>query len=660
VNPPVRRFLLTAAALMVPLGCLTVPGSALAVIEPATVIEGPANDILDVDGSAMAPDGSGGIVYRKQVGGVAHVFVAQFLDGHWTGTMQADTGNQFNASQPAIAAGTGGRLLVVWVQPRNVNSKEVTEYELVGASLQPGASAFGQPVVIDPDVGEPYTGDVSAVTPDLAMAPDGTAYVVYRVVTDACGAGDESNPEEAICRPNSTDEVVQVRVARFNFLRWSSLGAVNRAPQIAMLDPTASNAPSIGIDLNGDGIVAWQEPGADGVARIWVRRLFGTVVGNVLEASPEQLNGQAVTSDADAPMVAMSPYGAAEIAFRIQGAPGSAVPTTELYGDSIADEFDLHASQLGAPVALAGTPQSGLGPPSAAMDLTGELRVAWSRGGEVQQLRGAERKIGSPVAIGSDTASEVDTTINPAGGGVTAWRGSSGGAPVIDVREDEPDGNSQAAQLAGNVAGEVTGFSLGGSGQGDALLGWMQGTVGQSEVVGDFVQAPPAPFDLDAPVGWVDASNENVTWQASPDAEGGVTYSVYVDGKPRMNGLTGLSARLGSLGLGDGAHQVLVIAHDAAGEQTASTERTLKVDANPPIVSIALVDDRRGVRVTVRDRASGVDVGATRISFGDGGHVNKRAGATHVYRHAGTYVITAQVSDNVGNSAIDHLRVEVR
>jgi hypothetical protein len=75
------------------------PVSADAVIHPAAVLDGPANNILEVDGAAMAPDGTGGIVYRKEgPEGVAHVWVVPFLNGRWGAPIQVDTGNPYPAT----------------------------------------------------------------------------------------------------------------------------------------------------------------------------------------------------------------------------------------------------------------------------------------------------------------------------------------------------------------------------------------------------------------------------------------------------------------------------------------------------------------------------------------------------------------------------------
>jgi hypothetical protein len=645
--------------MLVLLVVVALPAQAPAVIHPASVIAGPANDILELDAAAMAPDGSGGLIFRQRSAGTAHVFVAPFVNGQWGGVVQVDTGSPYEASQPAIAAGSEGRLLAVWVQPRNVSAKGVIQYALMGASLQPGGSSFGQGVMIDPNVGEPYTGDISAVAPKLAMAPNGVAYVVYRVILDDCGIGDESNPEEPKCRPGTTDKVVAIRAARFDYLRWSLLGAVNRAPQVAMRNPTPENAPSIGIDLSGDGVVAWQEPGGDDVARIWVRRLFGSVLGNVLEASPESIEGHGITSDADAPAVAMTPYGEARIAFRIEGGPGSAASTPQLYVNSLASELGLNAAKLGGALAIPGAAQSGLGAPSIGIDRRGNWQIAWAQGSALDELTGTEQTLGTTMSLPGG-GEQVRTTINPAGGGTTGWVTGPGVAPAVDVREDYAQGAFQFAQLSGNVAGPISDFQLGGSGEGDALLAWTQGLLGQAEVVGAFVQAPPAPFNVVVPFGWVRPPEADVSWERSPDAVAGVTYTVYVDGKPRVGGLTGLSAHLSPVALGDGVHRIQILATDPSGQETMSGQRDLRVDANPPIVKVALVDRRRGVRVTISDKASGVHGGALVISFGDGQRARRRERVTHRYSRAGIYTITAFVRDKAGNSAVVHFRVAVR
>lgn len=654
------RIAIAGAALASALAALLLaPTLGRAVIHPAQVIAGPSNDIIEVAGAAMAPDGSGGVLYRAREDGIPHVYVVPFANGQWREPMQVDTEDSYGASQTAIAAAEGGRLLVVWVQPRNVSESGVTLYELQSASLAPGASGFGQPITVDPNVGEPYTGDASHVEPKLAMAPDGAAYVVYRVVTDDCGSADAANPTYTECPPNHSHLLMQVRVARYDYLLWSSMGTVNRATQVPMAKPTAANAPTIGIGVENDGVVAWQEPADSGEpSRIWARRLFGTVKGTVLTASSESIDGKPVSTEAETPEIAVSRFGEAKLAYRIDGGKGSAVPTTQLFLNSLPSSFDPKGAEFEGPLAISGASSSSLGVPSASVDPSGNFRLTWSQGGEVKLLGGSIQGVGAPAGIGATSGSAM-TTVNPSGGGTSAWNATVDGRPVVEVREDYSGGAYQEATLAGNTPGPISGLGLAGSGTGDALTAWMQGPAGQSEIVGDFTQAPPSTLVVSGPSGWVRPQGAIVTWEPVEDAVQGVEYSVYVDGRLVMSKLHATEANLRSATLGNGVHQVQVLAIDSAGQRTMSAKTPLKLDVSPPALKAKLIDDRAGVRVEVTDNASGVDVAATRISFGDGTQVSGHARATHVYPHGGLYTITARVRDNVGVGATVHIRVRV-
>lgn len=655
-----RRSTIAGAALIGALAALLLaPPPGGAVIHAAQVIVSPSNEIIEVAGVAMAPDGSGGVLYRARENGIPHVYVVPFADGQWRAPMQVDTEDSYGASQPAIAAAEDGRLLVVWVQPRNVAESGVTLYELQSASLAPGATGFGQAITVDPNVGEPYTGDASHVEPKLAMAPDGAAYVVYRVVTDDCGNADAANPTYAECPPNHTHLLMQVRVARYDYLLWSPMGAINRAIQVPMAKPTPANAPTIGIGVENHGVVAWQEPANSGEpSRIWARRLFGTVKGTVLAASPESIGGRPVSTEAETPEIAVSRFGEARLAYRIDGGKGSAVPITQLYLSALPSSFAPSGGKFEDPLAVAGSSSPSLGVPSASVDPSGNFRLAWSQGGEARLLGGSIQGIGAPAAIGNTTGS-VMTTINPSGGGTSAWNAAVEERPVVEVREDYADGAYQAATLAGDAPGPISGLGLAGSGAGDALTAWMQGPPGQSEIVGDFAQAPPSTLVVSTPSGWVRPQSATVTWEPAEDAVQGVAYSVYVDGRMVRGGLHGTEANLRSVTLGNGIHQVQVLATDSAGQRTMSAKAPLKLDVTPPVLKAKLIHDRTGVRVKVTDDASGVDIAATRISFGDGARVSGRAQATHLYSRGGRYTITAHLRDNLGIGATIHIRVRV-
>ena len=144
-------------------------------------------------------------------------------------------------------------------------------------------------------------------SPDLAVSSTGQADVVYRVVYDTTVGVSQLRPGDV---PES------VRVAHFDGLRWSNLGTINRDPAVGMRPPTPTNAPQVAIGPTGNGVVVWQEPDIEGVARIWARRIFGSAIDYVMPVSAETYDGAPITDDADAPSVAFSRLGQAEVAYR--------------------------------------------------------------------------------------------------------------------------------------------------------------------------------------------------------------------------------------------------------------------------------------------------------------------------------------------------------
>ena len=258
---------MSTAALLAPL--TAAPASAGAAIRPAATIDGPSTDIAELGGVAMAPDGSGGIVYLKRVGGIPHVFAAAYRGGRWTAPMQVDGGQPFAASWPRIAAGNGGRLLVVWATTwALLNGKP--EQELLSSFLATGSAVFGPAHFVDADVREG-----SGLEPSLVMNAAGQALCTYRVITNPLIGAQPPIPR---LRPN--DDQAEVRLARFNGSdSWSGLGPQNRNTAISSRAPAEGNGPEVGIGADGNGVIAWQEPDVSGAARIFARRVFGGGIG---------------------------------------------------------------------------------------------------------------------------------------------------------------------------------------------------------------------------------------------------------------------------------------------------------------------------------------------------------------------------------------------
>src|SRR5262249_10821863 len=143
----VGAFAAGPVAFLVAMALLAAPASA--VILSPTTIDGPSTEGLSLGGVSMAADGTGGLVYTKSVDGVQHVFASRYDGGQWSAPIRADAESSFAASQPRIAAGENGRLLVVWVAPVATLAKGGIRYGLYSASLGSGAGEFGSQLLVD-------------------------------------------------------------------------------------------------------------------------------------------------------------------------------------------------------------------------------------------------------------------------------------------------------------------------------------------------------------------------------------------------------------------------------------------------------------------------------------------------------------------------------
>ncbi len=652
-----RRLALLLAGLAV--GPLAMHAQqAYAVILPATTIDGPSEDIVGFGGVAMAEDGTGGLVYLKRVGGVAHVFVSRYVGGHWQAPIRVDSERPYAASWPRIGAADGGELVVVWVTPFATNAHGRTLDELLGATLGPGASGFGPGIIVDPNVGEGV-----GASPDLAMSSTDQADVVYRVV--------EENESIPLLRPG--DVVEQVRVAHYDGQRWSKLGAINRSNAISMRAPTAANAPQIAIGPTGNGVVVWQEPEVEGVARIWARRIFGENLDYVLPVSAISLAGTPIDEDADAPSVAFSRLGQAEVAYRQAVGPGSPLPGPRIFLNTLPDGESVNGAEfLGASVVDAQVPGgkgASVGRPSIDIDEHLDMRLLYDDDGSPRVIEGNDRGLSAALSLGPGfvgselaAASELPaaSVTDPEGGGVSAWPSADPqGAPEVAVREDFPSGAVQTALVSGGAGGEIGEPAVGRSGLGDGLVAFQQGPLGDAAIVAAQVTAPPSQFVLTVPNGWVKPAQTVVSWEAAPSANGPISYTVVLDGRRVATPAGARTLRLNARGLGSGSHRVQVLATDIFGQSTLSAPSTIRVDSAPPTVKIARTQGGETVSVRVSDRYSGVDAKAVSVSFGDGHQARGRTSFRHRYAHAGIYTITIQVRDNLGNKAVVRKLVSV-
>lgn len=648
---PYRRASRLAAALAGVLALALSAPSADAVILPASTIDGPSEAIVGFGGVAMAEDGTGGVVYLKRVEGVTHVFVSRFVGGRWQAPIRVDGEEPYAASSPRIGAASGGELIVVWATPFATRQGKPV-YELLGALLGPGGSQFGQATIVDPNIEE-----ATGTSPDLAVSSTGQADVVYRVVQP-------SVTSVPALRPG--DVVEQVRLAHFDGRRWANLGAINRNPGASMRPPTATNGPQVAIGPTGNGVVVWQEPDVEGVARIWARRIFGTSVNYVMPVTATSLHGAPISDDADAPAVSFSRLGQAEVAYRQPAGPGSPLPGPRIFLNILPDGESANGGELqGAAVvdeAVSGGRTATVGPPSIDIDEQQSMRLLYDSNGTARVVEGNDRGLAGTLSLGPSFAGAEPfavSVMNPEGGGVSAWPSvEAQGHPAVAVREDFPDGSVQTGLLAGGAGGEVAELGVGRSGLGDGIVAFRQGAFGNAAIVAAHVSAPPEQFVVTAPKAWVKPSAAIVSWAAAVSAAGPLSYRVVLDGRALSTPAGVLTARLDPRGLGSGRHRLQVLASDALGESTLSAPTTLMIDGAPPNVRVSA----RGasIRVRVRDPCSGVARGSIGIGFGDGSRAHGRARFRHRYRHAGVYLLVVHVRDRVGNSAVVRRWVSVR
>ncbi len=649
-----RAFaLLLAAAVALTLGA----ARAHAVILPAQTLDGPSEDIVGFGGVAMAEDGTGGLVYLKRVGGVAHVFVSRFVGGHWQAPIQADGGQPFAASWPRIGAADGGELVVTWATPFATEASVPVD-EMLGATLGPGANGFGPPILIDPDIREG-----AGTNPDLAMSSTGQADLVYRVVNNE---NTKATKEFPLLRPG--DVIEQVRMAHFDGERWASLGAINRNTGASMRPPSQANAPQVAIGPTGNGVVVWQEPDEQGVARIWGRRLFGATLDFVLPVSAQTFGPSStpITQDADAPAVAISLLGQAEVAYRQPYGPGSPLPGPRIFLNTLPDGESADGSKFeGAKVVdeSAGPPGSTVGPPSIDVDSKQDLRLLYDSNGTPRVIRGDDLGLAGTVSLGPGfSGSEAAASVmNPSGGGVSAWPSvDPQGHPALSVREDFANGAVQTGLVQGGAGGPIGELAVGRSGLGDGLIGFLQGQLGNAAVVAAQATAPPVQLVLTLPRGWIKPSQASVSWLPATSANGPLSYHVVLDGHKLATPGGTFAVHIDRRRLGSGRHRVQILATDVNGQSLLSPPSTLLVDATPPTVTVKRALGGHGVRVRIADAFSGVNKRTVSVSFGDGSSAHGRARYLHRYAHAGTYEVTARVSSKTGNAGVVHKSVTVR
>lgn len=359
----------------------------------------------------------------------------------------------------------------------------------------------------------------------------------------------------------------------------------------------------------------------------------------------------------------------ARVAARVEGSASSATGGGRVFITSLASSSSPNGGKPAGPTQVeAGSSAAPVGPPAvAAADgegVEGSMLLAYSAG-TVARIAGvnAQGNLSAPASAGGPPPvpeSPMVAAIDGDGGGTIAYETDNEGTPGVAVRQELAGGETQTGSIYGPLGGPISQLAGQGVESGDALIAFAQGEGGRLAIEADRIAAPPGRLAVLAPKGWVRPGRAKIRWSAPSTGVGGLTYSLLIDGSAVRSGLTQLRVTPRRSMLANGTNRVLVVATDRLGGDVVSSPVKLRVDSQPPRLQTK-VEKKRGVIVlSLKDAQSGLNAGATRISFGDGSHARGGAHFQHRYERAGRYLVRVRASDRVHNRLVQQFRVVVR
>lgn len=601
----------------------------------AGAIDGPSADIPSPSGLAIsvARDGTGGLVYLKQVSGVAHVFVSVIEGGSFQPPVEVDSSLGGASSQPVIAAGDGGLLLVGFI-----NGGELYVVGRASQSVQLGA---------------PTGLAGGAINPAISMSDFGKAYLAF---TLAAGSGDD------------------VRAAYYYNGRWAlESPPLNSVPGDDA--GTGSGGPQVATAGDGVGIVAWGENG-----HIFSRRVWATSASVVDEQADAPPSGCTEASAGDPVVGTEGDSSYAQVAFQetvtCNSHQQSRVLMNRLHG-SVYDGLE-------APDGLSDSSSDGAIDPQITMGEYGHGWVTSVRIGAHDIYATALGDNGTPVGSaqvnGLPNSASPDPVPATAGlfSNFIAWQQDPGsaGVPEIRVRYAPAGGTLGPETVVSSPAQGPTdaadGIAGDGDVAGDVAVAWLQGTPGALTVMADQMYQPPGPIFMKGLL-YENTSYPVLKWTPSHEPWGPMSYKVTLDGT--LVAQTQSSAVRTAAAVPDGPHRWQVTGANPAGQSTTSGTATVFVDTTPPTATMTLYG-RRVVGTTLHVYVTYVDlpqagepsadasgVKNVVLRWGDGKTVPLKLGlhrSFHAYKRTGHYVISLLVTDRAGNSTREIIPVVVK
>ncbi len=552
------------------------------------------------------------------------MFVSRLQGGVFQAPEEVDSSLGGPSSQPVIAAGDGGLLLIAFINAGQL-------YTVERAS---SASPYTAP-------DDRFSG---ASNPALALSPFGKGYLAF--TADGAGGHD-------------------IRSAYYYQGRWS----VESAPLEAVVADdagTGTGRPAVAAAGDGIAIVAWGEAG-----HIFSRRVSGTSPSVVYErADVASLSGSAEIG-ADQPSVGAggdSSY--ASVVFREVLFTGAQLQSRVLMNRLQGSVYDGVTQPDGL-----STPDSvGAQEPQVTVNEYGAGIVTTAREGSnalIGTLLGNNGSRGGVVRVDSlQNAAPPYTATGTAGlfSDLIAWQQYPGlaGLSEIRVRDLDLKASSFGPELVLSSptlgpANAAAGLAAGGDISGDGAVAWVQGTGSSTRIVAATLLQPPGSPSPAKSLAYGASAHPTLVYSPARELWGPVAYAVTVDGT--LAGTTYSTSFTVPRALSDGPHQWQVTAFNRAAETSTGPPATIFVDTLAPSVRLRLTGSKRvgsPLRLYVRytdARASepvadASGVASVVVRWGDGAsfHLPHQAlQKLHTYRRPGRYRLTVTVTDRAGN-----------
>jgi hypothetical protein len=606
------------------------PATAQPSPSPPLTIDGPSADITSLNGLSVARDGTGGLVYLK----AGRVFVSALVGGQFQPPAQVDAGLPGASSQSVIAAGTGGILLIAFVNGGGV---------YVVQRSNPSA-AYAAPLALAS----------GAANPALQMSNLGKAYLAFTV---ADGAGHD------------------VRAAYWAGGSWSTESAPLNAASAGDDAGMGAGAPAVAVAGDGVAIVAWGEGG-----HVYARRVWATAPSVVDEqADMPSVGGCGEVSAGSTSVAAGGDSSYADVAFQEVVACGPGQQGRVLMNR-------LHGSHFDGAVAADGVPSGGesSADPAVAMSEFGQGFVT-SEGQTSNTTFAMELgNNGAPGGVFQINSLAGTSPPNPvpaiAGlfSDLVAWQQDPGSAGPPDVRiRYEPRASALGPEQVISAPGQgptdaARGLAAGGDGGGEAAIAWVQGTGASTQIVAERLYQPPGSAVPGKSLVYTRSAQPVLSWAPSGARWGPITYSVTLDGA--AIGATGADALAVPSPLPDGPHSWSVTAANPAALSSGTKTARVFVDTIAPRLSARLsglrhVGSGLTLRLSYRDAPPGGQPGSdasgvasVTIRWGDGTVTHVKPGThriIHRYRRAGRHAVTVAIVDRAANKTTVVRKVKI-